>query len=132
MLNRGARAKAEGSRLIAAARSEKRACLLEPEAKVLRALRDEPVPAEGVVPSADQAVALAGGFSAKAVLKIASPDHQPRKGAAPRGCPHHSQRAALSAGHESPKPAPGGRKKPTRRESAITAPFFGAIAAQAA
>ena len=48
MLNRGARAKAEGSRLIAAARSEKRACLLEPEAKVLRALRDEPVPAEGV------------------------------------------------------------------------------------
>jgi hypothetical protein len=30
-----------------------------------------------VAPSADQAVVLAGGFSAKAVLKIVSTDHQP-------------------------------------------------------
>ncbi len=74
VLNWGAKAKAEGSRLIATARSEKRAYLLEPEAKALLALHDVPVPAEGVAHSADQAVALAGGFSGKAVLKIVSPD----------------------------------------------------------
>ncbi|MFY9940987.1 MAG: acetate--CoA ligase family protein [Desulfobacterales bacterium] len=74
VLNWGAKAKAEGSRLIAAARAEKRATLLESEAKALLALHEVPVPAEGVAHSAEEAVKLAGGFSGKAVLKIVSPD----------------------------------------------------------
>jgi acetyltransferase len=74
VLNWGAKAKAQGNRLIAAARAEKRAYLLEPEAKALLALHDVPVPAEGLAHSVEEALALAGGFSGKAVLKIVSPD----------------------------------------------------------
>ena len=74
VLNWGAKAKAEGKRLIAAARAEKRTYLLEPEAKALLRLHDAPVPAEGLARSAEEAVELAGSFDGKAVLKIVSPD----------------------------------------------------------
>ncbi len=74
VLNWGAKAKAEGNRLIAAARAEKRTYLLEPEAKALLRLHDVAVPAEGVARSAEEAVELAGGFEGRAVLKIVSPD----------------------------------------------------------
>ena len=74
VLNWGAKAKAEGKRLIAAARAEKRTYLLEPEAKALLRLHDVPVPAEGLARSAEEAVELAGSFDGKAVLKIVSPD----------------------------------------------------------
>lgn len=74
VLNWGAKAKAEGSRLIAAVRAEKRTYLLEPEAKALLRLHDVPVPTEGLARSAEEAVELAAGFGGKAVLKIVSPD----------------------------------------------------------
>ncbi|HSM73812.1 MAG TPA: acetate--CoA ligase family protein [Desulfobacterales bacterium] len=74
VLNWGAKAKAEGNRLIAAARAERRTYLLEPEAKSLLRLHDVPVPDEGLARSAEEAVELAAGFGGKAVLKIVSPD----------------------------------------------------------
>lgn len=74
VLKWGAKAKADGNRLIAAARSENRTYLLEPEAKELFKLHDVPVPVEGLAQSAAQAVEMAAGFKEKAVLKIVSPD----------------------------------------------------------
>ena len=73
-MNWGAKAKAEGKKIIAAARKDGRNALLEFEAKRLFALHGAPVSADLLAKTADEAVELAQKIGREVVLKIVSPD----------------------------------------------------------
>ncbi len=73
-LNWGARAKAEGKKIIAAARKDGRNALLEFEAKRLFAIHGAPFSGDLLAGTADEAVEFAKKISNEVVLKIVSPD----------------------------------------------------------
>jgi len=73
-LNWGAKAKAEGKKIIAAARKEGRNALLEIEAKRLFAIHGAPVSGDLLAATADEAVQFAKKIGNEVVLKIVSPD----------------------------------------------------------
>ena len=73
-LNWGAKAKAEGKKIIAAARRDNRRTLLENEAKKLFAAHGAPVTADQLAATADEAVEIAKKIGRDVVLKIVSPD----------------------------------------------------------
>ncbi len=66
--------KAAGSKIIANARAERRAALLEPEAKQLLEIQGAPVLPDRVAKTADEALAIAKEMESAVVLKIVSPD----------------------------------------------------------
>ena len=70
----GEKAHPQGKALIEAAEHEKRACLLEPEAKDLLRCHGIKIAGEHLVRTADEAVAAANAVDGAAVLKIVSPD----------------------------------------------------------
>ncbi|MBT8341686.1 MAG: acetate--CoA ligase family protein, partial [Desulfatitalea sp.] len=74
VLNWKAKAKAEGDRIIARAKSEGRHALLEPEAKQLFQLHGAPVPPYQWVESEEAAVAAAEAINGPVVMKIVSAD----------------------------------------------------------
>ena len=74
VMNWGSKTKAEGKRIIAAARSENRNHLLESEAKRLLELHGAPVSRDLVARTAEEAVQIARNIDGEVVLKIVSPD----------------------------------------------------------
>jgi acetyltransferase len=73
-LNWGAKARAEGKKIIAAARRDGRNCLLEFEAKRLFAIHGAPVSKDLLVRTAGEAVEAAQRIGGEVVLKVVSPD----------------------------------------------------------
>ena len=74
VLNWGEKAHPEGKTLIKTAAKEKRACLLEPEAKELMRRHGIKIAEEHLVQTADKAVEAANHIEGPVVLKIVSPD----------------------------------------------------------
>jgi acetyltransferase len=73
-LNWGAKARAEGKKIIAAARRDNRQTLFENEAKQLFAAHGAPVTKDLLAGTADEAVEIAKKIGSDVVLKIVSPD----------------------------------------------------------
>jgi acetyltransferase len=74
VLNWGEKALPEGKALIETAAREKRACLLEPEAKALLRRHGITVAGEQLVQTAEEAIAAANNIASAVALKIVSPD----------------------------------------------------------